>query len=159
MSARTLVSPRLLPGLILAAAGAVLLLNNLNMVELGDLMRWWPMLLLAFGLHLFLEAGNRTVGALVVAASIVIQLRELDVVEIPWRTLKDFWPLLLIGAGLHLLFRRSNRDSAIGGVVLLTLGGYFLATNLNLIHVALWRLWPVALIALGVGMARRALGR
>lgn len=159
MAARSLVSPRLLPGLILAVAGSVLLLNNLDVVALGDLMRWWPMLLFAFGLHLFLEGGSRLVGGVVAVAAIVLQLRELDLVRIPWQTLANLWPVILVAAGAHLLFRRGGRDNAVGGVVLMTLGAYFLATNLNLIDIALWRLWPVALIALGVGMARRAAGR
>lgn len=159
MASRSLVGARVIPGLILAAVGVVLLLSNLGLVSLTELLVWWPMLLLAFGLHVFFNDRNRLLGLALIGAGALVQLRELELFRIQWRAVQDYWPLLLIVVGLSLILRRGGRDSTAGGVVLTALGAYFLASNFGYVDVPLWRLWPVALIGLGFEMARRSLQR
>jgi len=63
-----------------------------------------------------------------------------------------WWPALLIFLGVWKLVERQGRRMA-GPLVLITIGAIFLVDNLNLIW---WwrfdRLWPLILIAVGVGL-------
>ena len=42
---------RLIPGLVLVLLGILLMLANLGMLEIERLWRFWPVILIAFGLH------------------------------------------------------------------------------------------------------------
>jgi hypothetical protein len=63
-----------------------------------------------------------------------------------------WWPALLIFLGVWKLVQRQGQRMA-GPLVLITIGAIFLVDNLNLIW---WwrfsRLWPLILIAVGVGL-------
>ena len=48
---RRRITARVLPGLLVAGLGVLLVLNNLDVYELGGLERYWPLLLVAFGIH------------------------------------------------------------------------------------------------------------
>ena len=109
MPAKNLLSPRVLPGLVVAAAGIILLLNSFDIVNLGGLTR--------------------------------------------------FWPVLLIALGAQMLIRPKGKDNSVGGIILLSLGAYFLARNFGMIDFGIQQLWPIAVIAAGVAMLRKAMAR
>jgi hypothetical protein len=67
-----------------------------------------------------------------------------------------FWPLALVAIGAIKLFDPGSRDLAI---LLLIMGGWTLLLNLGLIAFTFFDLWPLILIAIGVGFVRRALRR
>ena len=152
-----LVSPRIVPGLIIAALGVALLLHNFDVISFGELRKWWPMLLIALGLQWAIEARNRVVGVVVVVAGVALQLDTLGLVDVEWRDLWRFWPVLLIAAGLGMLLQKSGRDNVFGGVLMTSLGAFFLARNFGLVGFSAWELWPLAVILLGVAMIRKAM--
>ena len=154
------LASRVLPGLLVAVVGLILLLHNLELFPLGSLRRFWPLLLVAFGLHLARQRADRVIGLLLAAAGVVLQLTTLDLIDIRWRTLWSlwrFWPVILIAVGVSMMIRQ--RDNMIGGAVVASLGVYFLASNFYVIDFEIWRLWPIAVIALGFSMMRRSRGR
>jgi len=108
--------PQLLFGLLLVAAGAVLLLNRLDVVDLsfGQLLRtWWPLAIILVGLSALLTVPRAWPGPVVlITIGVLLQLDRLDVFDIGLFTL--LWPTLLIVVGLMLLFRfgRPRSDSA-----------------------------------------------
>jgi hypothetical protein len=159
MPAKNLLSPRVLPGLVVAAAGVVLLLNSFDIVDLGGIARFWPLLLIAFGAHLALEGGNRTFGAIVAAVGVTLQLDNLGMLTINIRDVMRLWPALLIALGAQMLIRPKGKDNSVGGIILLSLGSYFLARNFGLIEFGIQQLWPIAVIAAGIGMLRKAMAR
>lgn len=159
MPVRNLLSPRVLPGLIVAAAGVTLLLNSFDIVDLGGITRFWPLLLVALGAHLALEGGNRTFGAIVAAVGVTLQLDNLGMLTISIRDVMRLWPVVLIALGVQMLIRPKGRDNSVGGIILLSLGSYFLARNFGLVDFGLQQLWPIAVIAAGVGMLRKAMTR
>ena len=67
-----------------------------------------------------------------------------------------YWPLALIAIGAIKLFDPGARDLAI---LLLVIGGWTLLLNLGLIDFTFFDLWPLILIAIGIGFVRRALRR
>lgn len=159
MPVRKLLSPRVLPGLIVAAAGVILLLNSFDIVDLGGITRFWPLLLVALGAHLALEGGNRTFGAIVAAVGVTLQLDNLGMLTISIRDVMRLWPVVLIALGVQMLIRPKGRDNSVGGIILLSLGSYFLARNFGLVDFGLQQLWPIAVVAAGVGMLRKAMTR
>jgi hypothetical protein len=159
MPAKNLLSPRVLPGLVVAAAGVILLLNSFDILDLGGLARFWPLLLIAFGAHLAIEGGNRTFGIIVAVVGVALQLDNLGMLTIDIRDVMRLWPVVLIALGAQMLIRPKGKDNSVAGIILLSLGSYFLARNFGLIDFGIQQLWPIAVIAAGVGMLRKAMAR
>ena len=159
MSNKKLLNARSLPGLIIAVAGVVLLLNSFDVVDLGRLSRYWPLLLIAFGAHWVIEGGGRIFGSIFVAVGVTLQLDNLGLLDVNIRQVVNFWPLLLIGFGAKILLRPKGKDNSVVGIILITIGAYFQAHNLEMIEFGIDQLWPIAVVAAGVGMLRKAMAR
>ena len=98
----------ILLGVILIVAGALALLDNLNLFSfnfnLGD---WWPLILIALGLvHLW---NNRNIfdfsGLLLLLLGGVFLMATLD--KIGWDDIWRYWPAVLILLGISIVFKRS----------------------------------------------------
>lgn len=107
---------RLIGGLILVALGCLFLLQNLGVLYVGSLWRFWPMFLIWGGLE-GLVAPRRSLhfagGAVMLILGVFFQLHELGFLFIRAR---DFWPALLVVAGLALLAQSlmSRRNGGYG---------------------------------------------
>jgi lia operon protein LiaF len=103
-----------------------------------------------------MSAPNRSAffwGIVLILAGLVFLLVNFDAIPGP---VLAWWPVLVIGAGVWLLARvvtRRQGGGAVGAVLLLALGGYWLARNLGVAGGGLFL--PVLLIALGVGTLLR----
>ncbi len=109
-----------LPGLLIAGLGVLLVLNNLDVYQLGGLERYWPLLLVAFGIHRVLDPSRRGLGAVVLVAGIWLQLSKLDLLSFHLADLKLYWPLILVAIGLYQLTgtRRHGWGASFGLVAL-----------------------------------------
>lgn len=105
-----------LPGLVIMAVGVVLLLDNLDWVEAGQILRFWPVLLIGFGAKRLFGArdrGDAAVGTVLAGLGGVLLLNGLDVLYLDVRRL---WPLLLIVVGFLMLTRyRSDARTPVDG--------------------------------------------
>lgn len=89
-------------------------------------------------------------GLVLIAWGGLLLLRELGVLD-PTLRVMDFWPLVVIGLGLSIAVGRRRLGSALIGLAVTALGAGMLAQRLG--HdVGVARLWPVLLIAAGVGV-------
>lgn len=68
----------------------------------------------------------------------------------------DYWPLLLVFVGLGKLLWPASGAGRLVGFVLLVLGVGFLLDNLDFVEFDLGELWPLILIAVGLGIFWRA---
>lgn len=159
MPSKNLLSPRALPGVIVAIAGVILLLNSFDVISLGGLSRFWPLLLIAFGAHMAIESGNRIFGLIFVAVGIALQLDNLGLLLFDVRDAIKLWPLILIAWGVQMLFHPKSKENSVVGIIMLSLGSYFLGRNFGLVDFGLHQLWPIAIVAAGVGMLRKAMAR
>jgi hypothetical protein len=159
MPKRSLLSPRALPGLLIVALGVMLLAHNFGYLSLRSFQQVWPLLVVAFGLHLIFSGGHRVLGLALTISGVALQMDALGWIDLEWRAIWRFWPVALLVIGGGMLLRPGNRDNLVGGSVLVGLGAYFLASNLKLITFGLWELWPVAIIIAGVAMILKAVGR
>jgi len=89
-------------------------------------------------------------GLIVVGIGVLFLLNNLGVVQIHnwWR----LWPVILIAIGLTKLVDSADHNEKSGGLVMLIVGGVFLATNLGLVTPAIWQWWPLLLIGVGLLM-------
>lgn len=99
-----------LPVLIMAV-GTVFLLDNLDLVESGQVLRFWPILLIGFGVKHLFQARDRAAavnGAVLAGAGGLLLLNSLDVLTVSiWR----LWPLFLIVFGFLMLVRGRSAAS------------------------------------------------
>ena len=101
---------RVLAGLLVIAAGLVLLADRLGMDGIHLSGRYWPLLLIAFGAVRFLNppAGrhgrrrSRRPGAWLMYVGAWGLVSEFHVLGFSYQT---SWPLLLVGAGVGIIWR------------------------------------------------------
>jgi predicted membrane protein len=112
------MSGMLLGGLIVAA-GLVLLLDNLNIVGVYDIWRFWPVVLVIVGVSKALESRSSSgqvwggfiavIGLIFLADTFQIRIFDFDISEI-------IWPLAIIGFGVFMLIRGLDRKRYIEGL-------------------------------------------
>jgi predicted membrane protein len=100
---------RLLFGLVVIALGVLFTLDNLGMLDAGEILRWWPAALVAYGLSRLAGAWcrrNAVLGTIFVFAGTLLLLHELGVIHVdPW----DFWPVVLVLIGGSMVARALDR--------------------------------------------------
>lgn len=83
-------------GLILLTAGALFLLDNLDMVDIEPYFEWWPLILIAIGLS-ELVGGSRVGAAIWMAIGGWFLLFNFDLLVV--NPFEVFWPVLFITVG------------------------------------------------------------
>ncbi len=99
---------RMVPAIVLIAVGGLFFLNNMQILPVRDILRYWPGILVAVGIMLLVdsvETAGKAVGGVLTGAGALLLARNLGYIELTWN---QVWPLLLIGAGLLMLFDRTG---------------------------------------------------
>jgi predicted membrane protein len=92
-------------GALIVAAGVALLLDHMGFIAIGSLFRFWPMILIFFGVgHLF-TPSSRTWGGILIIVGAVFQLNSLGITHLRFA---DMWPLAIIAVGLFLMWGALN---------------------------------------------------
>jgi hypothetical protein len=112
--------PRLLIGAFLILMGLLLALHQLGWVEADHLMRFWPVLVILYGLTILQRGGRGVIhGSILVLIGSWLLLNTLHLLTLmPWQFL---WPLILVAAGAQFLMRgcaprrRPTPPPSIGG--------------------------------------------
>lgn len=112
------VTPQIILGLIIIAIGVIFTLDNLGIIYAHDFLRYWPALIVLYGLSKILQptgAPGRVGGIIFALVGTLMLLNKIDVIDF---RLRDYWPLLLIGLGASLMWRATKRHQAgtIGGM-------------------------------------------
>lgn len=94
------VTPQLIVGAIIVAAGVLFTLDNLGLVDAGDYLRYWPAALVALGAAKLSQVrrggGGALTGMVFVLAGSWLLLESARVIHISFF---DAWPLLLVLLG------------------------------------------------------------
>ena len=88
-------------GSIFILIGIAFLLDHLGIVAIGNLWRFWPLLLVVAGVINFTSRDRRAWGVLLMFAGVVLQLNELGITRFGWAA---FWPMMLIALGLFIMW-------------------------------------------------------
>jgi len=103
------IAPRLVLGLAIMVLGTAFLLDNLNVVDVDNVIRLWPLIPAAVGLTMLLQpAGNanRGFGVFLMVAGVWVLLYDFDIIDVSFG---DAWPVVLIGFGGWLVWRAVSR--------------------------------------------------
>jgi predicted membrane protein len=98
---------RMVIGLIIIAAGAMLLFRNLNFFPpYFNFLFSWKMILVIVGLIVFMNSSNKTSGIILIAVGGIFLIP--DILGVPYfNTWRVVLPVLLIVVGLLILLRRN----------------------------------------------------
>ena len=88
-------------GVIIALVGVIILLDNLNIITASRLYRFWPLILVAFGLMYFFSRGSRVWGAILMVFGVLLQLDRLAIINLTWGMI---WGLGWIAIGVAVMW-------------------------------------------------------
>jgi predicted membrane protein len=88
-------------GLIIVLVGLALLLHHMGVIPFDPVARFWPLLLVVFGVMNLLTRSGRFFGFLLVLAGAFLQLNKLGITHLSFA---DLWPIALIAIGLLLMW-------------------------------------------------------
>jgi hypothetical protein len=92
-------------GIFVVIAGVTLLLDQMNLIDANRVFRFWPLLLIVWGVSTLLScqgSGRRFWGGFLILAGIALQLQELGFQRIRMETL---WPVFIIAVGVLLVIQ------------------------------------------------------
>jgi predicted membrane protein len=95
----------LFSGLVFVTVGAVFLLGNMGILDVGRIIRFWPVILIAAGLFKIVESAEdyaQSGGIFWVVVGGLFLLGNLGILRVAFR---DLWPVVLIGIGALMLWR------------------------------------------------------
>ena len=87
------------------------------------------------------------VGLLVIFVGVVFTLDELGIA--PAINYLRFWPTALIAIGVVKMLQARDGGGALAGLLFTLVGAWLQAEELNIIHIRLWQIWPLALVVFG----------
>jgi len=126
---RVRLTSQLFAGLLLAALGVLFTLDNLHILNVREVLRYWPAILIAVGISQLVQArsiGSMIGGSIWVVFGSILLGERLHLISSGLR----FWPLLLVAIGVWIVVRSvttggasTTADSAARFSALAVLGG------------------------------------
>lgn len=96
-------SPQFVLGIMIIAVGVVFMLDNLYIIDAGEILRYWPVILIVYGAVKGLQSRNSSgqiFGWSVAAIGLLLLLDRMNFIDF---RLWDWWPIILIVIGLNFL--------------------------------------------------------
>jgi hypothetical protein len=102
------ITPRFILGVFILLVGIALALDRLGVVQAHHAMRFWPAVLIVFGLTVLQRGSQGAVtGLLLIIVGIWLLLNTLGIVSLQvWEFL---WPLILVVVGARIMMRSGRR--------------------------------------------------
>lgn len=97
------LSPQFIFGLIIIAVGVVFMLDNLEIIYAGSILRYWPALLVVYGISKITLSRSNSSQIFGWILAVLGSLMLLDRFEVINFRLWDWWPVILIIIGLNFL--------------------------------------------------------
>src|SRR5690349_16291643 len=95
----------LFSGFVFVAIGVLFLLGNMGMVDVGRILRFWPVLLIAAGVFRLIESGDNyghSAGIFWIVIGGFFLLSSTGILRMAFH---DLWPVILIGLGALMLWK------------------------------------------------------
>lgn len=154
---RPLQAGKLAWGVVLIALGGVLFIEQLDIFYFDNLIRYWPLVLVAVGavtLATAKQGGQIRSGLWLLALGGWLLVTTVGIWGFWW---DDSWPLVIIAAGLiHLLAPRSDEERW-AGLVPLGIGLWCLVNTRHVGGLSWDDSWPLLLVVIGTILVSRSL--
>ncbi|MCB0832731.1 MAG: hypothetical protein KDC45_04650 [Bacteroidetes bacterium] len=114
MDNRIRFSPQLLLGGFIIVIGLLFFLDNLRLIYFWDVMRFWPVILIAFGAMKIVQARGlpgRVIGGFFIFFGLAMTLNRLGWIDMRFR---EWWPLILVIVGVGFILRALERQKLTG---------------------------------------------
>jgi hypothetical protein len=85
--------------------GIVFLLDNFDLIDVGPVWQYWPLIFVAMGLSKIVQAENSWERRRGFWWTFIGLWLFVSVVHIFGLTFRDSWPILLIGAGISMIWK------------------------------------------------------
>ncbi len=108
-------TPQLIFGLLIILLGLLFTLDNLEIIQVHNVFRFWPLILMAVGLGKFFESNrpsSMAAAVLFFGVGSLFLLRNLNFIRF---SLWHLWPLILVFIGISILWQAWARDRTITG--------------------------------------------
>ncbi|MBI5647189.1 MAG: hypothetical protein HY962_09690 [Ignavibacteriae bacterium] len=96
---------KVLTGVLIMAAGVLLLLSNFRLLDIGSVWSYWPLIIVAVGLDKLVTAANSKQRGEGVWLTFVGGWLLVSVQHIFGLTFGTSWPILLVGFGIGMVWR------------------------------------------------------
>lgn len=99
----SLFSSQFIMGLMIIGVGIIFMLDNFEILYAGDIMRYWPVILVVFGITKISQAKNgsgQIFGWILTVIGSMMLLDRLDFIDF---RIHDWWPVILIIIGVNFL--------------------------------------------------------
>lgn len=114
-AASSRITGRLIVGGLLIFFGLLFTLDNFGVVDAGDVLAYWPLILIVVGLLRVVQPrhpGQRVFGVVMVGLGIFFQAQELGWTDLGFH---DLWPVILVVVGGSLVWRAFERGRGLDG--------------------------------------------
>ena len=101
---------KVLTGLLIMAAGVLLLLSNFRLLEIGPVWSYWPLIIVAVGLDKVVTAANAKQRGEGVWLTFIGGWLLVSVQNIFGLTFGTSWPILLVGFGIGMVWRAFEKS-------------------------------------------------
>ena len=105
MKERTRLGSQLLVGSLFVLAGIALLLENQEIINVGPIWRYWPLLVIAFGIAKFFRATTREEQGSGLSFTIIGLWFLVSVLELWGLTWHETWPAVFVAFGVSLVWK------------------------------------------------------
>ena len=107
----------LFSGGIIALIGLLLLLDNMGFHVVGQLFRFWPMILIVIGVWNLSCKSGRIFGGVLVLFGVLFQLDALGIAHFTWG---EIWPIAIIAVGAMVMWSslQARKISTIAGRII-----------------------------------------
>jgi predicted membrane protein len=125
------LTPQLLLGLIVIFLGVIFTLENLDLVDAGNYIRYWPAAFVLLGLFILGESRDfpgRLTGVFVSLAGCLLLLGNLDYIRF---YIWDFWPLVLVYVGVNIIWQSYYRRGKLPRQSHNTISGFAILSGLD----------------------------
>lgn len=113
MEQRVRFESQLIVGIILAAAGLLMLLDNFDVLDVGPVWKFWPLIVVALGLSKIFQAQTRYQrgkGYWLLFLGAWMFISVFHVFGLGWH---DSWPILIIGWGTAMVYKSTVQNAPI----------------------------------------------
>jgi predicted membrane protein len=110
METRIQFGPQFVLGILVIIVGVLFTLDNLDLIEARDLFRYWPALLIIYGVAKIVQSEHtpgRAWGVVVLVIGVLFMLEKLHILDFRvW----DLWPVFLILLGMSMMWRSLDQQ-------------------------------------------------